>query len=102
MADAARLTRPALRHVRETACALCTLWLVLQNCLLFALVPWKRLPEMAGVITTVLKTAVFVLGPLWILGSAAILGWAFVTAFAREPAGLADDREWEIDHGRAR
>ena len=102
MADAARGTRTGLRRAREAAFALCTLWLVIQNCVLAALIPWKRLPEMAAAITTVLKTAVLVFGPLWILGSAAILGWAFMTALAREPGGIANERDWEIDHGRAR
>lgn len=96
------IRRPGLRHAREAAFALCTLWLVIQNCVLLAFVPWKRLPEAATVIAAVLKTAVLVLGPLWILGSAAVLGWAFMTALARDPRGASPDVEWEIHHGRAR
>lgn len=101
MASANRSARPALRRARETAFALCTLWLVIQNLVLLAFVPWKRLPEMATMIAAVLKTAVLVLGPLWIVGSAAVLGWAFMASLARDPRAAAADSEWETGHGRA-
>ncbi len=101
MADRTRSSAPALRRARETALAICTLWLVVQNCVLLAFVPWKRLPDAASIVAAVLKAAVLVLGPLWILGSAALLGWAFMTWMAREPQPAAAT-EWEIDHGRAR
>jgi hypothetical protein len=102
MADRNGTSRPMLRRARETALGLCALWLVIQNCVLLAFVPWKRLPETATILTALLKAAVLVLGPLWILGSAALLGWTFMTWLAREPHGAAAEAEWEIDHGRAR
>lgn len=102
MADVKVEARPGLRRAREVAFALCTLWLVIQNCVLLAFVPWTRLPEGGRMLSTVLKTAVLVLGPLWILGSAALLGWAFVTWLARDARGASAEREWEMHHGRAR
>ena len=102
MAKASASSRPGLRRARETAFALCTLWLVIQNCVLLAFVPWTRLPEATTLLAAVLKTAVLVLGPLWILGSAAVLGWAFMTSLARDPRVASPETEWEMDHGRAR
>lgn len=101
MADRKRMSTPVLRRARETALALCTLWLVIQNCVLLAFVPWKRLPEAGSVLTALVKAAVLVLGPLWVLGSAAVLGWAFMTWMARDARAEAA-AEWEMDHGRAR
>ena len=102
ISDRRVLSRPLLRRARETAFALCTLWLVIQNCVLLAFVPWKHLPDAASVFTALVKAAVLVVGPLWILGSAALLGWTFMTWLARDARGTAAEAEWEIDHGRAR
>jgi len=102
MADRNRPARPGLRRAREVAFALCTLWLVIQNCVLLAFVPWGRLPEATRMLAVMLKTAVLVLGPLWILGSAALLGWALMTWLARDAREAAAGNEWEMDHGRAR
>lgn len=101
MRSETRAPRKGLRIACQTAFALCTLWLVIENCLLLAFVPWTRLPEATKMAAVVLKTAVLVLGPLWIAGSAAILGWALMTWLAREPRDAAGT-EWEIDHGSAR
>ena len=94
--------RPGLRRAREVAFALCTLWLVMQNIVLLVFVPWNRLPETGAILTALVKTAVLVLGPMWILGSAALLGWAFMAWLTREPRATAAEIEWEMDHGRAR
>lgn len=102
MAKATVNTRPGLRRAREAALALCTLWLVIQNLVLLAFVPWTRMPEATTMLTAVLKTAVLVLGPLWVIGSAAVLGWAFMTSLARDDRGVAGEVQWESDHGRAR
>jgi hypothetical protein len=102
MADRNAFARPGLRRAREVAFALCTLWLVIQNCVLLAFVPWTRLPEATKMLATVLKTTVLVLGPLWILGSAAILGWALMTWLARDTRDASAENEWEMDHGSAR
>ena len=100
MADHSRFVRPLFGRVRETIFALCTVWLLIQNCVLLAFLPWKRLPEMSSMAWAVFKAAALVLGPLWVLGSAAVLGWAFTTWLARDAA--AGDPEWETHHGRAR
>lgn len=97
-----RSTRTGLRRVLEVTFALCTLWLVIQNCVLLAFVPWTRLPEATTMLAAVLKAAVLVLGPLWILGSAAVLGWAYMTWLARDTRDAGADTQWEMDHGRAR
>jgi hypothetical protein len=102
MADAIRTSRPALRRAREAAFALCTLWLVLQNLVLMALLPWSRLPELVTKNAAVLKTAVLVLGPVWILGSLAVLGWALMTSLVRATRGAEGGGGWERNHGRAR
>jgi hypothetical protein len=102
MARTNRSSRRGLGRAREVVFALCTLWLVIQNCVLLAFIPWQRLPEASTMIAAVLKTAVLVLGPMWILGSAAVLGWAFMTSLARDPRAASPEVEWEIDHGRAR
>ena len=95
-------TRPGLRRAREVIFAMCTLWLVIQNLVLLAFVPWTRMPEATTMLAAVLKTAVLVLGPLWVIGSAAVLGWAFMTSLARDNRGVAAEVHWESDHGRAR
>jgi hypothetical protein len=102
MADAMRTSRPALRRAREAAFALCTLWLVLQNCLLLALLAWNRLPNLASKFAAVLGTAALVLGPLWILGSAVVLGWALMTLLSRGSRDAECEGGWEKSHGRAR
>jgi hypothetical protein len=102
MADAMTTSRPALRRAREAAFALCTLWLVLQNLVLLALLPWSRLPELVTKYAAVLKTAALVLGPVWILGSLVVLGWALMTSLARGPRGADGGGGWEKNHGRAR
>ena len=102
MAKAIPVTRPGLRRAREAVFALCTLWLVIQNLVLLAFVPWTRMPEATTMLAAVLKTAVLVLGPLWIIGSTAVLGWAFMTSLARDHHGVADEVQWESEHGRAR
>lgn len=102
MADRNRPSRPGLRRAREVAFALCTLWLVIQNCVLLAFVPWTRLPEATRMLTVTMKTAVLVLGPLWVLGSAALLGWALMTWLARDGRGASAGNDWEMDHGSAR
>jgi hypothetical protein len=97
-----RPSRPSLRRAREVAFALCTVWLVIQNCVLLAFVPWTQLPKVTTMLAALLKAAVLVLGPMWVIGSAAVLGWAFMTSLARDGNGAAAEQNWEMDHGRAR
>jgi hypothetical protein len=102
MTNTITTSRTALRRAREAAFALCTLWLVLQNLVLLALVPWARLPELVTRYAAILKTAALVLAPVWILGSLVVLGWALMTSLARGPRGADSGGGWERTHGRAR
>lgn len=102
MADLIRNRRAALRSAREAAFALCTVWLVFQNLVLVALLPWGRLPEFVSKYAAILKAAALVLGPVWAVGTLALLGWMFVNLLARGTRDAGTSEEWERNHGRAR
>ncbi len=59
-------------------------------------------PEAPYELVRQMRASVLVLGPLWILGSAALLAWAFVTWLARDAREASGERDWEIRHERAR
>ena len=56
-------------------CAACTLWLLVQNTILFTLVPWHRLPEILEAPAPMLRATVVGIVQLSLLPIAFTLGW---------------------------
>ena len=86
-------------RARELSLAVFALWLVVQNLLLLAFVPWAKLGPIMVVVNAIIKAAFFVMAPLWALPVVAMLG-AVVTAHwmkRTRPATEAD--RWEVRHG---
>jgi hypothetical protein len=75
---------------------------VFQNLVLVSLLPWGRLPEFLPKYAAILKAAALVLGPVWAVGTLALLGWLFVNLLARGTRVAGTSEEWERNHGRAR
>ena len=63
------------RDIAFGACALCTLWLVVQNAVLFTLLPWERMPAVLQAAAHVLKAMVAAFVPVVLLGGTLALGW---------------------------
>lgn len=102
MADRNVVARPVLRRGLVAALGLCTMWLVIQNCVLLAFVPWSQVPDVLPIFTALFKAAALVVGPLWMLAVASLAGWTLLTWLIHEPRRAAADANWEMDHGRAR
>lgn len=56
-------------------CAACTLWLLVQNAVLFALIPWERLPGTLHAVWTVLRAFVVVGTALALIGASVAAAW---------------------------
>lgn len=76
MSDAIRFLRAHAKDVVFAACAVCTLWLVLQNTLLFALVSRERLPHALQLAGTVARAALALAVPMALVTGAVMLAWA--------------------------
>lgn len=88
------------RRVRECAFGLCTLWLVVQNSLLLAVL-LERQPGALSLAFDRLQKALVLLTPLWLIPAAALAGLALATTLTRGAVATGADR-WEMDHGRTR
>ncbi len=97
-----RRRREVMRRSREVALALCAAWLVVQNSLLFAFLLRGRLPVLLGAVRAMVAAALHVIGPMWVIGAASLLGWALSTYLARGNHGMGSAEEMEMNHERAR
>jgi hypothetical protein len=64
-----------MRRARELALAICAGWLVLQNVILLATVPWPRWAAVGIVPLLAVGAGACVAGTLWLLPLAALMGW---------------------------
>lgn len=101
MSDAPPLRRESpWRRVRECAFGLCTVWLVVQNSLLLAVL-LRREPDAITLAFDSLQKAFVLITPLWLIPAAAIAGLALATTLTRGAVARGADR-WEMEHGRTR
>jgi hypothetical protein len=90
MRDALVYLRRNGRDVLFAVFALCTLWLVVQNTLLVAMMPWERLPGALRLAGTVAR-AVLALGvPMLLVVATIALSW--IHARPRHTAGRQEVR----------
>jgi len=64
-----------VRAALFTTFAVCTLWLLVQNTILFTLLPWHRLSAVLETVAPVLRATVVVIVQLSLLPIAFGLGW---------------------------
>ncbi len=76
MSDAIRFLRARAKDVVFAICAVCTLWLVLQNTVLFALVSRERLPHALEIAGTVARALLALAVPMALVTGAVVLAWA--------------------------
>ncbi len=84
-----RLTRsPNLRAALFVTCAACTLWLLVQNTLLFTFVPWHRvMPVFES--SSIVRAAIAGIAQLSLVPIAFAFGWLV----ARQSSRAAQSRE---------
>ena len=75
MPDAIRFLRAHARDIVFAACAACTLWLVLQNMLLFALVSRDHLPHALQLAGTILRAALALAVPMALVTGVVMVAW---------------------------
>ena len=63
------------RAIAFAVCAACTLWLLVQNTLLFSLLPWGRLVAPLSWIAGLMRLAVLWTMALTLIGVAVASGW---------------------------
>jgi len=96
------MRREAARRAREIALALCAVWLVIQNSLLLVFLLRGRVPALVSALWALAGAALHLIGPLWVIGAASLVGWALSTSLARGNAGIRSAEEMEMEHERAR
>ena len=87
------------QRAREITLAVFTLWLIVQNLVLLAFVPWGRLGSALVVANAVLKAAFLVMAPLWILLGIAITGATAAAFVVKAGRPAPDARHCEVRHG---
>jgi hypothetical protein len=88
------------RHWREAVFATCTVWLVLQNVVLFTLVAWGRPANALAAGTAIARTAVTLGGQVFLLVLAASLGLALAAWLVHAPAARRAGAREEASEGR--
>ena len=88
-----------LRRLRDGALLACTLWLVLQNVALLALVPWYKASVVLTVASALTKAAITLLAPLWMFPVAAMLGVIFMVYLTHDSDVALAKRDREVRHG---
>lgn len=87
------------RRAREAAFALCTAWLLMQNLILLSLLPWHDPHSLQAIVARTSAALVNVVGPLWVLPVAALIGWGFVASAARASSASSRREPWEVRRG---
>ncbi len=87
MSDAIRFLRAHAKDVVFAICAVCTLWLVLQNTLLFALVSSERVPHALELAGTLARAVLALALPMALVTGAVVLAWVR----ARHPDSHAEE-----------
>jgi hypothetical protein len=93
------LTREHLRRARELMFAIFAVWLMVQNLVLLAFVPWDKLGTAMVVANALIKTALLVFAPLWILPLAVLVGFAITVHGARVAEASREHESLEVRHG---
>lgn len=75
MRDDRTRVRWRARDVLFGVCALCTVWLFVQNAVLFALMPWERLPGVLHALGSAFRAVFAVSVPLALLVGTLALAW---------------------------
>lgn len=88
------------RRWREAAFATCTVWLVLQNMVLLALVAWGRPAQALAAGGEIARTAAVWGGVLLTLGMATAGGLALAAWLVHAPATDRRDSRTEVSDGR--
>ena len=63
------------RDLLFASCAVCTVWLLVQNALLFALLPWERLPGALHAVLQALRALAVVGAALALVGASIGAAW---------------------------
>ena len=89
MSDRTRVHPARLRAALFVTCAACTLWLMVQNTILFTLLPWDRLAPAFAAPEPILRAAIAGIAQLSLVPIAFALGWLV----SRQSARAAESRE---------
>ena len=89
------------RRMRERVLVICAVWLVVQNVLLLALLPWGEPVAIRAVASALVHVAAPFVAPLWVILVAAFLGTAFSAYLARRHFADAGAHRWETRDERA-
>lgn len=85
------------RRWREAIFATCTVWLVLQNVVLFTLVAWGKPENALAAGAALARTAVSVGGQAIVLVLAVVLGLALAAWLVHAPASEATEKAREVN-----
>lgn len=96
----AEYVRTGWRRWREAVFATCTVWLVLQNIALLALVAWGNPASALAAGAAVAKTALTLGGQLMMLSVAVGAGLALAACLVHAPSGRTARDGQEVDDGR--
>jgi len=91
-------TTKGWRRWREVVFATCTVWLVLQNVVILALVAWGNPASALAAGAAVARAAVTASGQLILLALAATLGLALAAWLVHAPAEESFERATEVGH----
>jgi len=93
------LMRDHVRRARELTLAIFAVWLVVQNVVLLAFVPWAELGPVMVVANALIKAAFMVMAPLWILPLAMLAAWAITVFGVRDASAARRGESLEVRHG---
>ena len=93
------LTRDHVRRARELTLAIFAVWLVVQNVVLLAFVPWAELGAVMVVANALIKAAFMVMAPLWILPLAMLAAWAIRVQRVRDASAPRRGESLKVHHG---
>jgi hypothetical protein len=86
------------RRWREAIFATCTVWLVLQNVVLFSIVAWSKPASALAAGAAFARSAMTATGPALVLLLAVALGVALAAWLVQAPGTQATERIDEVNH----
>lgn len=92
------IVRKDWRRWREVIFATCTVWLVLQNVVLFSIVAWTRPASALAAGAAMAKGAMTVTVPALVLLLAVMFGLALAAWLVQSPAAETTNRSDEVRH----